>query len=497
MTRTVVSIFIAVLWNCITLGQVSDDLLEKARSIKSQEEKRAGKWFEENALVFDQCYRIMIAEDDKNPGKRIDDAEYLRIGDDSTRTRNRIEENAVHIFRDSSNGDEVSVLKFSLSFHSEKESYTRTSAADWERNDTILLSFSCEGQTKKLDIGGSFRASMNHRIYFGVKLFNAPEDGFIDVRPLRLVYHIKTEGQNGGYIFVKVYRTDLGSENIPEKLDIASDSIEKYESRNKELSDIKNLIRVSGSDKIGGSRSEVVGKYLRVFDAYRLNNKFFTFYWTDEDDALKAMKSVCRATMLDLNSGSLRKYRELRYGLEFGAALYDGIIQKKLDDKWNSSNKKYLATSGQSLNYYLGWVYQRLREFEKAIGAFECSIKMGRKDGCYRGIGWAYYKMKSYDKSLRAFELALEYKSSDSNSMKGLGWVHYYLGEYHDAVRIFKEYMKTDKTPDEDAYEGLVKSYMKLNQSHLALIEIDKAGKKGISISKVLIREVERAVSDN
>ncbi len=94
----------------------------------------------------------------------------------------------------------------------------------------------------------------------------------------------------------------------------------------------------------------------------------------------------------------------------------------------------------------------------------------------YRKDGVSLYNQKKYDESLVSLNTALALDQSDSQSNTYAGLIHYRAGEYEQAAYHLKLALQLDPSSDE-AKDGLVATYVKLNEPDMALDALERAAK--------------------
>ncbi|CAF5032415.1 unnamed protein product, partial [Rotaria sp. Silwood1] len=113
-------------------------------------------------------------------------------------------------------------------------------------------------------------------------------------------------------------------------------------------------------------------------------------------------------------------------------------------------------------NYQLGWVYNNMREYSKALLYYEKSLDIDKKilspndpslAWSYINIGSVYYSMGEYSKALSSYERSLEIRKIAlppnhpdlASSYEGIGLVYYSMGEYSKALTSYERSLEIRK----------------------------------------------------
>lgn len=139
------------------------------------------------------------------------------------------------------------------------------------------------------------------------------------------------------------------------------------------------------------------------------------------------------------NMQYLEKYfpedAELEYNL--------GILYEKLKDFDNArkSYEKAIKISPQEDFYYnLGEVLVELKEWDKALNAFNTVLKSDPKDGnCYFNIGLCYFKKDEINRAMDNFQKAVELNPKDVYAYFYLGYIYQNNGLTNFAIDSYKK----------------------------------------------------------
>ncbi|MHB1423142.1 MAG: tetratricopeptide repeat protein [Gemmataceae bacterium] len=82
-----------------------------------------------------------------------------------------------------------------------------------------------------------------------------------------------------------------------------------------------------------------------------------------------------------------------------------------------------------------GWIYNALRQYEKAVADFSKAIELNPKNaGAWHSRGWAYETLRQYDKAVADFSKAIELNPKNALTWANRGWIYYLLRQYDKAV---------------------------------------------------------------
>ena len=103
--------------------------------------------------------------------------------------------------------------------------------------------------------------------------------------------------------------------------------------------------------------------------------------------------------------------------------------------------------------YNLGIVYEKLKEFDKAVDAYKKAIELSPDEvDSYYNLGLVYIAKKMYEEAVDCFETVLEHDSDDSNSYFSIGLCYFKEGKLDGAKYYFE---RTVELNDEDIYAHL------------------------------------------
>ena len=90
--------------------------------------------------------------------------------------------------------------------------------------------------------------------------------------------------------------------------------------------------------------------------------------------------------------------------------------------------------------FYLGWLYNKKGNCEKAIKAYQEVIRINPEyTYVYYNLGWAYCELERYQEAVDAFKEAVKQNPEDADFHYSLGWVYNELKDYKKAVESYKQ----------------------------------------------------------
>jgi tetratricopeptide (TPR) repeat protein len=137
-------------------------------------------------------------------------------------------------------------------------------------------------------------------------------------------------------------------------------------------------------------------------------------------------------------------------------------------------------------------------EYQKAIKAYESSLKCKPADtgmlSCvaYNNLGWTYNCIEEYDKAIEACKKAIQLKPKLAKPFNHLGFAYYKTGGVQKGIMFIKKSIRLDPNYNR-AYSNLGRIYYELEQYEDAYdvcyrcLKIDVQFKEGLSLLKDLI----------
>ncbi|CAF1357051.1 unnamed protein product [Rotaria sordida] len=161
--------------------------------------------------------------------------------------------------------------------------------------------------------------------------------------------------------------------------------------------------------------------------------------------------------------------------------LYKILLQKASSDKERSD-----------YNYKLGWAYDEMGEYSKALSSYEQSLEIRKialppnhpdLAASYNGIGAVYYNMGEYSKALASYERSLEIRKIAlppnhpdlAISYNGIGAVYYNVGEYSKALSSYERSLEIRKIALPPNHPDLAGSYNNIGLVYYNMGEYSKA----------------------
>lgn len=94
--------------------------------------------------------------------------------------------------------------------------------------------------------------------------------------------------------------------------------------------------------------------------------------------------------------------------------------------------------------YYLGVVYEGLKNYKKAIDSYQEVIKIDPIDVAYSRIATCYYELGNYELSLENINRAAELDSNDADYVAMKADLLYEMGKGKDAISAYDDYIKAN-----------------------------------------------------
>jgi len=135
---------------------------------------------------------------------------------------------------------------------------------------------------------------------------------------------------------------------------------------------------------------------------------------------------------------------EARAGKVKGNYFVD-FIKKDDEDSAIENFRKVIQKNLQHTDafFFLGWLYNRKGDYEKAIEAYQEVIRVDSNfpliDIVYNNIGYLYGELEKYPESVNAFKKNIEKNPKDAGAYYGLGWIYNELKYYEKAIEAYKQ----------------------------------------------------------
>ncbi|CAF1526913.1 unnamed protein product [Rotaria sp. Silwood1] len=143
-------------------------------------------------------------------------------------------------------------------------------------------------------------------------------------------------------------------------------------------------------------------------------------------------------------------------------------------------------------NHQLGWVYDDMGEYSKALLYYEISLDIYKKilspndlslAASYMGIGTVYKHMGEYSKALSSYERSLEISKIAlppnhpdlASSYMGIGNVYKHMGEYSKALSSYERSLEIQKIALPPNHPDLAASYNNIGLVYYNMGEYSKA----------------------
>lgn len=121
-----------------------------------------------------------------------------------------------------------------------------------------------------------------------------------------------------------------------------------------------------------------------------------------------------------------------------------------------------------SAQYYLGWAFNELEQYSKAIGPLDKARQLNPKDSSVNfELGWAYDRSEEFAKASDLFEVAVTLKPDYSEAWFELGWTSEKMKQYPRAIKSYKQVIEL-KPDNARAYYNVALVYLKLGNKSAA-----------------------------
>jgi tetratricopeptide (TPR) repeat protein len=152
------------------------------------------------------------------------------------------------------------------------------------------------------------------------------------------------------------------------------------------------------------------------------------------------------------------------------AELLEALVAKDFDytNAWN----------------YLGWLYNRLGKYDRAVDAFKKAFAVNPRDPfAYNNLGQAYAFQKKFEESIPQYLKQLEINKNDRYATANLGRAYFELKQYDKAISVL-ETAATVAPKEPSVFYNLGRAYAKANQGEKA----EEAFKKSVDLDPVPMR---------
>src|SRR5256884_5684533 len=169
--------------------------------------------------------------------------------------------------------------------------------------------------------------------------------------------------------------------------------------------------------------------------------------------------------------------------------LYESAQRAVANQNYTSAAQLLETLVAQDPDYtnawnYLGWIYNRLRKYDKAEDSLKKAIEVNPRDLlAYNNLGQAYAYQKRYDEAIPQYLKQLDIKKKDRYANANLGRVYLELKQYDKAISALEAAETAD--PKEPAvFYNLGRAYAKNTQTDKA----KEAFKKSVDLEPVPMR---------
>jgi tetratricopeptide (TPR) repeat protein len=121
-----------------------------------------------------------------------------------------------------------------------------------------------------------------------------------------------------------------------------------------------------------------------------------------------------------------------------------------------------------SAHYYLGWAFNELEQYSRAIAPLDKARQLNPKDSSVNfELGWAYDRSDDFARASELFEVAVTLKPDYSEAWFELGWTSEKMKQYPQAIKSYKQVI-TLQPDNARAYYNLALVYLKLGNKSAA-----------------------------
>jgi tetratricopeptide (TPR) repeat protein len=170
-------------------------------------------------------------------------------------------------------------------------------------------------------------------------------------------------------------------------------------------------------------------------------------------------------------------------------AMYEAAQREVASQNYTGAAELLEALVAKDSDYtnawnYLGWLYNKLGKYDKAIDAFKRAIVVNPRDPfAYNNLGQAYAYQKKYEEAIPQYLKQLEINKNDRYATANLGRAYFELKQYDKAVSVL-ETAATVAPKEPSVFYNLGRSYAKANQGEKA----EEAFKKSVDLDPVPMR---------
>ena len=137
-------------------------------------------------------------------------------------------------------------------------------------------------------------------------------------------------------------------------------------------------------------------------------------------------------------------------------------------------DNKLTISEKQERIYAIGSLYNGLKQYEKAIEAYQQIIELKPESKAYRILGYSYTKLKQYDSAIKAFKKSLQINPKNKKTYINRGNMYFAKKKYKKAIEDYNSSLKLDSTRS-FVYSNLGLSYSWLKNYDKAIKYYDFA----------------------
>ena len=177
------------------------------------------------------------------------------------------------------------------------------------------------------------------------------------------------------------------------------------------------------------------------------------------DDEVEALTDIMSPQTATLVRGYIQIAKENK------SKSANEILSMALDESWEKGLKKRVQEGFAAVYFKIGGIYYKLNKYDKAIEAFEKSIRLdpNLSYSSYSVLGYMYRELGRYNDAREVYEKAISIRPDSAECYYGLGYSYAGLSLYDKAVEAQKQALKFDPNYTE-AYIELGVDYSNLGR---------------------------------
>lgn len=164
--------------------------------------------------------------------------------------------------------------------------------------------------------------------------------------------------------------------------------------------------------------------------------------------------------------------------------MYDSYQNKNYTQVIKISEE--IAEDEKDDNYYhiIGVAFRNLKEYPKAVEAFQKAIKINNKRGnTWSNLGYSLSKLNEYSKAIDACQKSLEFNPKNTDVLYNLGAYYHCLKDYSKAIETYQKVIDLSPT-NWEAWDGIGIAFHELNDIKQATNSYRKSIEMGANFIK-------------